>query len=165
MSWLKKHNRNSLYSQASANRVQCINQDSTVRHIVFTPTAGLQRIPYPVPPGFGSAFQSFPTGWIGNWYVDPLPHFTPIQTLTNPPSRYSYNAGTPAVPGMVGEVTFDGWNGVTFFDVSAIVNPADKVGVMVIYPLGATTPISGCNNQGACQNQYNHPNDVAQSLA
>jgi len=141
-----------LASLASAiNTVQFVNQDDTTRNVVFTSQADLNmaQIPTLVLNGSGSANQTFPTGWIGNFY--------------------SYNEDSENVPGMLGEVRFDGWNGLVFFDVSAIVNATDSEGVKMMYPLGAnlkslSTATSGCNTNVAgvkCLNQYNAWDDVA----
>ncbi|KAH8649656.1 hypothetical protein BGZ60DRAFT_389592 [Tricladium varicosporioides] len=129
-----------LVSVASAGSVHFVNQDSTTRTIVFTPNAGLQSIPDLIIEGSATANQSFPTGWIGNWY--------------------SVSKGASRVPGMLGEVRFDGFAGATYFDVSAIVNPNDHQGVKMIFPKNSNTPVSGCQNF-PCTNAYNKWDDIA----
>lgn len=134
---------------SAANSVAFINQDQTVRNVVFTSESDLDvaQIPTLVINGSQTVNQTFPTGWIGNFY--------------------SYNQGSENVPGMLGEVRFDGWNGLVFFDVSAIVNATDTDGVKQMYPQGSSpsslsTPVSGCNTVGVkCLNQYNSWDDVA----
>lgn len=123
-----------------AASVHFINQDSTTRTIYFTQNAGLESIPKLEIKGLQTANQTFPTGWIGNWY--------------------SVSQGAENVPGMLGEVSFNGWAGATYFDVSAIVNPNDNVGVKEIFPLHSNTPVSGCQTF-PCANAYNKWNDVA----
>lgn len=125
---------------ALAGSVHFINQDNTERTIVFTQNLGLEAIPSLTIPGSGTANQSFPTGWIGNWY--------------------SVSKGAADVPGMLGEVRFDGFAGATYFDVSAIVNPDDNEGVKQIFPLHSNTPVSGCQTF-PCTNAYNKWDDVA----
>jgi len=129
---------------SALNTVQLGNQDGNTRHIVFTSEASLNlaHMPELVIAGHTTVTQTFPVGWIGNFY--------------------SYNQGTANMPGYLGEVEFDGPNGLTYFDVSAIVNPNDRVGVKYIHPVGLSTPNSGCNTSvGTCLNQYNAPTDIA----
>lgn len=140
-----------LASMASAeNFIQFINQDATTaKNIVFTANLGLAAIePLALPAG-GSANQSIPDGWIGNFY--------------------SYNEGAENVPGMLGEVRFGGFAGATYYDVSSIVNPSDNDGIKILYPfssglklkeLASSALVSGCQTSG-CTNQYNAPDDVA----
>ncbi|KAH8591169.1 hypothetical protein B0O99DRAFT_520215 [Bisporella sp. PMI_857] len=132
---------------AAANTVQFINQDSTTRHIVFTSQEDIaaDKIENLVIGGLETKNQTFPTGWIGNWY--------------------SYNEGQYHELGMLGEVRFDGWNGLVFFDVSAIVNSTDTEGVKILYPQGEnpnykSATVSGCQTD-ICTNRYNVWNDVA----
>jgi hypothetical protein len=127
-------------ASALAGSVHFVNQDSTERTIVFTANLGLESIDKLVIPGMATANQTFPTGWIGNWY--------------------SVSKGANDVPGMLGEVRFDGYAGATYFDVSAIVNPDDTVGVKEIFPLHSNTPVSGCQTF-PCANAYNKWDDVA----
>ncbi|KAH8805893.1 hypothetical protein F5884DRAFT_464413 [Xylogone sp. PMI_703] len=128
-------------SMAAANTITFVNQDSTARTIVFTPSAGLPEIPSLKLAGSATEVQQIPTGWIGNWY--------------------SVSDGQPNVPGMLGEVAFDAWNGIHFFDVSAIVNPNDHNGVKEIFPKNQNTPMSGCQETWPCPNAYNLPDDIA----
>ncbi|KAH6666862.1 hypothetical protein B0J14DRAFT_191381 [Halenospora varia] len=129
-----------LASVASAGSVHFVNQDSTTRTIVFTPNSGLESIPDLIIAGSATANQTFPTGWIGNWY--------------------SVSKGAAKVPGMLGEVRFDGFAGATYFDVSAIVNPSDDQGVKMIFPKNSNTPVSGCQTF-PCTNAYNKWDDIA----
>jgi hypothetical protein len=132
------------------NTVLFINQDNFTKNVVFTSQADLGLAPMPnlIIPGFGSANQTFAAGFIGNWY--------------------SFNDGSDNVPGMLGEVSFNSWEELNFFDVSAIVNPDDDAGVKMLFPMGmslkeATTPRSGCNTVGKvkCLHQYNAWDDIA----
>ena len=125
---------------ASAGSVHFVNQDNTQRTIIFTPNAGLEVLPELVIAGSETANQTFPTGWIGNWY--------------------SVSEGQENVPGMLGEVRFDGFAGATYFDVSAIVNPNDNNGVKQIFPLHSSDPVSGCQTF-PCANAYNKWDDIA----
>lgn len=126
-------------ASAMAASVHFVNQDSTARTIYFTQNAGLSSISNLTIKGLATANQTFPTGWIGNWY--------------------SVSNGSANVPGMLGEVAFDGWGGLNYFDVSAIVNPDDNNGVKEIFPLHTNTPISGCQTF-PCANAYNKWDDI-----
>ncbi|KAH8811263.1 hypothetical protein F5884DRAFT_781633 [Xylogone sp. PMI_703] len=127
-------------SLVTANSVTFVNQDSTPRKVVFTATAGGEAIPSLQVAGSGTAKQSFPDSWIGNWYT--------------------VSEGSQDTPGMLGEVAFNSWQGITFFDVSAIVNPNDHNGVKELYPKSSKTPMSGCQTF-PCSNAYNLPDDLA----
>lgn len=129
-----------LATLATANIVHFVNQDSTTRTIYFTPTAGGASIASLSVPGLATESATFPNAWIGNWH--------------------SVSAGAENVPGMLGEVRWNGFGGANYFDVSAIVNPNDNVGVKEIFPKFSATPISGCQTF-PCSNAYNKPDDVA----
>lgn len=89
--------------------------------------------------GNSVAQKNFPFGWSGNWY--------------------SVSEGAADVPGMLGEVTFDGYDGATYFDVSAIVNSNDNQGVKQLFPAGINKPISGCQSF-PCANVYRKADDL-----
>lgn len=82
---------------------------------------------------------SFPDGFIGNFYA--------------------IEDGKTNTPGMLGEVNFAGWLGLTYFDVSAIVDPSDHNNVKQMYPAKAKWPVSGCE-VFPCDNCYILPDDV-----
>ncbi|KAI1425936.1 hypothetical protein F5Y12DRAFT_327534 [Xylaria sp. FL1777] len=131
-------------SLASANSITFINQDAAQRTIYFTASAGLQQIDPVVIAGFNQAKVNIPNAWIGN--------------------AYSVSEGSPNVVGMLAEVTFQGWMGLTYFDVSAIVNPNDHKGVKELYPASEKaakqkTVVSGCK-LFPCPKVYYHPDDV-----
>ncbi|KAI2615867.1 DNase1 protein [Hypoxylon sp. NC1633] len=131
-------------SLASANSLTFINQDSTTRHIVFTASAGHEPVDTLTITGNDQQKLEFPVGWVGN--------------------AYSYSEGKDNVVGMLAEVTFQGWNGITYYDVSAIVNPYDHEGVKQMYPsteLQATekVSVSGCTNF-PCGTAYYVPDDI-----
>jgi hypothetical protein len=131
---------------AAANTVTFLSQDSIKRTIYFTSNPGSSNIDSVVVPGGESVVVNIPQKWQGNWY--------------------SVSEGKPNVPGMLGEVAFNSWGGITFFDVSAIVDPNDKNGVKKIYPasttktsLTSTLVTSGCDDY-PCNNAYYLPDDV-----
>ncbi|KAI1444863.1 hypothetical protein F5Y02DRAFT_388647 [Annulohypoxylon stygium] len=128
----------------SANSVTFVNQDSTSRQIIFTPSAGSPAIKTITVGGNKQAKVNIPTSWIGN--------------------AYSVSQGKPNVPGMLAEFTFQGWNDFTYFDVSAIVNPHDTVGVKQIFPASEmkNSPkklVSGCLSF-PCGTAYYAPDDI-----
>lgn len=131
-----------------ANTVTFVSQDSTSRTIIFTPTDGQASVDSITVAGGATETVTIPQGWIGNWY--------------------SVSEGAADTPGMLGEVTFQGWNGLTYFDVSAIVNPTDFNGVQKMYPaseasvsVNALTTFSGCAfSGGLCNTVYISSDDV-----
>jgi len=125
---------------AGPNAVHFVNQDSIERTIHFTAQAGLETIDNLVIEGHKTANQTFPTAWIGNYY--------------------SVSKGAEDIPGMLGELRFDGYAGATYFDVSAIVNPADTDGVKEIFPKNSPTPVAGCQTF-PCAKAYYKWDDVA----
>jgi hypothetical protein len=125
---------------AGPNAVHFVNQGSEKRTIYFTAQEGLPTIKKLSIEGHKTANQTFPTGWIGNFY--------------------SVSKGAANVPGMLGELRFDGYASSTYFDVSAIVNPTDTDGVKQIFPKNSPTPIAGCETF-PCSNAYYSWNDVA----
>ncbi|KAI1771933.1 hypothetical protein F4818DRAFT_444930 [Hypoxylon cercidicola] len=129
---------------ASANSLTFINQDDTTRTIVFTPTAGQPTVDSITIQGNDQAKVDMPTGWIGN--------------------AYSVSEGAENIPGMLAEVTFQGWNDLTYFDVSAIVNGNDKNGVKQMYPASQLSAlvkeaVSGCL-VFPCNTAYYQPDEV-----
>jgi hypothetical protein len=130
---------------SAENMVMFVNQNSETRNVVFTANAGLEQLEPVQIQGLDTYNQTFPTGWIGNFY--------------------SYNEGAENVPGMLGEVRFDGFAEQLYFDVSSIVNNEDTSGVKMLYPLNenpksSTAKVSGCLHKN-CKNQYNAPDDIA----
>ncbi|POS88369.1 hypothetical protein EPUL_000098 [Erysiphe pulchra] len=128
-----------LISFTTANSVHFVNQDVITRTIVFTPERGQPQISSVKIQGNSAEQVTFPGGWTGNWY--------------------SVSEGAANVPGMLGEVSFDGFNGATYFDVSAIVNPNDNQGVKELFPAGTNKPVSGCDSF-PCENVYKKADDL-----
>jgi len=139
---------------AQLNTVLFQNVDSTPKTIKFTAGAGSEPIEPLYIDGLASESQTFPPHWGGNWY--------------------SFGEGAQDEPGMLGEALFQGYNDLTYFDVSSIVNPNDIEGVKMVYPQSGNYKVdvaqaSGCletlaNSYGkttGCSNQYNAPDDVA----
>jgi len=128
----------------ATNTITFVNGDSTTRTIVFTPSIGNAEVASITVDGSASKDVTIPQNWIGNWY--------------------SVSEGAANVPGMLGEATFQGWGDLTYFDVSAIVDPSDHNGVKEIYPASEAntttkTKFSGCA-VFPCNTAYYAANDV-----
>jgi hypothetical protein len=126
---------------SAQNTVEFVNQDSTTRTVYFTQQEGLAFVNPVTITGLTNYTVTFPPDWIGNWY--------------------SVSEGADIVPGMLGEVAWNGWHGITWFDVSAIVNPNDLDGVKTLSPKSSGTPYSGCESYvNRCGNAYYAADDV-----
>lgn len=124
---------------AATNTVTFLSLDDDDRTVYFTPSAGFEEIESVQVSAGDKVTTEIPTGWIGNWH--------------------SITTGKENQPGMLGEVAFQGWNGLTYFDVSAIVDPNDHNGVKEMYPANSQAPTSGCE-QFPCDNAYYLWDDV-----
>lgn len=122
------------------NTMTFVSTDDVDRTIYITPSAGVEGMdPVTVAAG-ASVAVNFASGFIGN--------------------AYAVIEGQDNVPGMLAEVNFQGWGDMTYFDVSAIVNPNDVDNVHLMYPAASpNTPVSGCN-PFPCNNAYYLPDDV-----
>ena len=123
----------------SANTITFKSLDSTSRTVYFTGNPGMATIQPTRVPGSATIKVDIPEHWQGNFY--------------------SVSDGAPNVPGMLGEVAFQSWAGITFFDVSAIVAPQDHDGVKQLWPASSVAPISGCE-RFPCAHAYYLPDDV-----
>ncbi|POS72274.1 DNase1 protein [Diaporthe helianthi] len=124
---------------AAANQITFLSMDDTDRTVHFTPNAGLAWLePTDVPAG-QNVTVTIPDYWIGNYY--------------------SISSGADNIPGMLGEVNFNSWGGLTYFDVSAIVDENDHNGVYMMYPIDSEHPVSGCTSF-LCDTLYRLPDDI-----
>ncbi len=123
----------------AVNSVTFVSQDSTGRTVYFTGNPGKAAIPPVKVSGNGQVRVEFPYNWIGNFF--------------------SISDGKPVIPGMLGEVAFNEWGDLTYFDVSAIVDPNDWEGVKTMYPASGREPTSGCE-RFPCNNAYYLPDDL-----
>jgi len=138
MQFFKSLSFAALIALTTANTVDMVSQDSVDREVIFVAQKGSPPIPGFTLKGGETKTASFPDGWIGNWY-----------TLRPEDEKKD---------GMLGEVAWNGAEGKTFFDVSAIVNPNDHHNVKILYPKGSKSPESGCQTF-PCANAYNMPDD------
>lgn len=129
-----------LTALAAANTVDMVSQDSTGREIIFVSQEGSPELPKMRLEGGETKTATFPEGWIGNWYA-------------------VRDGDESDGNGMLGEIRFDGWGGMQYFDVSAIVKPDDTHNVKMLYPKVSQTPNSGCQTF-PCDNAYNNWDDV-----
>lgn len=123
----------------SAGTVTFWTLDNVQRTIYFTGNPGSANIASVVVNNKENTTVQFPEPWVGNFYA--------VQD------------GQANNPGMLGEVNFSGWNGLTYFDVSAIVDPNDQDNVKQMWPKSSQQPMSGCE-VFPCNNAYWLPDDI-----
>jgi len=130
-----------LAAVARAGSITFQSLDDQSRDIICTPNAGSPSITTVTLSGLGTNLVvDIPYGWMGNCYAVTI--------------------GSPDVPGILVEVAFNQWGGLTFFDASAIVNPNDYVGIKMVFPTADPGNNSGCNSyETQCNNAYNLPDD------
>ncbi|KAJ9148302.1 hypothetical protein NKR23_g5057 [Pleurostoma richardsiae] len=125
---------------SATNTVTFVSLDDVDRTIYWTGNSGSSSIEDTAVAGGQNVTVEVPESWVGNFY--------------------SVSSGKENTPGMLGEIAFNSWGDITFFDVSAIVNPNDVNGVSEIYPASAPyTPVSGCKTW-PCDNAYYASDDV-----
>ncbi|RYO86743.1 hypothetical protein DL766_001603 [Monosporascus sp. MC13-8B] len=128
----------------SANSMTFVSLDDTKRTVYVTPDAGHAHIDPVELGGHCEVKIEFPQGWIGN--------------------AYTVSEGKENVPGMLAEAAFQGWGGLTYYDVSAIVDPNDHDGVKEMYPASQAgaevkSSFSGCK-VFPCPTAYYLPDDI-----
>ncbi|RFU73527.1 dnase1 [Trichoderma arundinaceum] len=124
---------------SSAATVTFWTLDDVQRTIYFTCNPGSSDLEPVTVSNQQNTTVTFPDTWQGNWYA--------------------VKEGAANVPGMLGEVNFGSWHGLTYFDVSAIVDPNDKDNVKQLFPAESHEPMSGCENF-PCNNAYYLPDDI-----
>lgn len=124
---------------ASAGTVKFWTLDDVQRTIYFTPNPGSAELEPVVVNNKEKKVVQFPDTYVGNFYAIP--------------------DGEENIPGMLGEVNFSGWNGLTYFDVSAIVKPTDTTNIKQMWAAESKSPMSGCE-VWPCDNAYWHADDV-----
>lgn len=121
------------------NQITFVSMDGTDRTVHFTPNAGLPSVEPTDVPARQNVTVTIPGAWIGNYYA--------------------VSSGADNTPGMLGEVNFNSWGGLTYFDVSAIVDDKDHNGVYMMYPIDSEQPVSGCTSF-MCDTLYRLPDDI-----
>ena len=129
----------SFVTAVTAGKVTFWTLDDKVRTIYFTPNPGSANIDSVTVSNAEKTTVDFPEPYVGNFYA--------------------VQKGKENSPGMLGEVNFSGWNGKTYFDVSAIVDAGDKDNVKQMWPVDSQSPMSGCE-VFPCDNAYYLPDDV-----
>lgn len=124
---------------SAANKVTFWTLDDTKRTIYFTANDNQHFLDEVTVDSSEKTTVEFPDGFVGNFYA--------------------VAEGEENIPGMLGEVMFGGGYGLTYFDVSAIVDANDKNGVKQMYPAESKSPMSGCE-VFPCNNAYYLPDDV-----
>ncbi|THV54458.1 hypothetical protein BGAL_0026g00290 [Botrytis galanthina] len=134
----------SFLAPVMGNSLQFLSQDNTERTIFFTPNSGSAGVPSFFVPGIsvdGMAVVQFPQGWSGS--------FKAVLSGENPDS-----------PKITGEITFQGWQGETYYAVSAVQNCCDNSGIRALAPKvhGLT---SGCIiSPFPCTESYSRLGDI-----
>lgn len=124
---------------ASAGSVTFWTLDNVQRTIYFTSNENAFPMEPIVVSNAEQTTVQFPDEYVGNFYA--------------------VADGQENKPGMLGEVKFAGWEGKTYFDVSAIIDPNDKGNIKQMYPADSHSPMSGCL-VFPCNNAYYLPDDV-----
>jgi len=122
---------------SATNTLTFVSQDSTDRSIFFTSAFGLAPVGPLVLKGLQTVTTEIPEQWSGNFWgvIDG-----------------DENIGS----GALGEMTFNAWGGLTFFDMSMIVVPDDINNIKMIMPKKSNTPTAGClDYTTVCHNAYN----------
>ncbi|KAG9237257.1 hypothetical protein BJ875DRAFT_493453 [Amylocarpus encephaloides] len=127
------------FTLAAANSITFLSLDTTPRTACFYSAPSHPTIPNNSLPGKSTIHVPLPLDWEGSW-----------QTTLNPSDC--------GPPGIRGEVRFDGYEGKTYYDVSAIDNLGDNSGVKFLYPASGTGEKSGCESF-PCEGAYLHPDD------
>lgn len=126
---------------SAINTVMFVSVDDVDRTVYWTGSPGMPSIEETTVPGGQNVTVEVPESWIGNFYA--------------------VCDGSENTPGMLGEVSFQSWNNLNFYDVSAIVSPNDDKGVALMYPADEPwTPTSGCAVSFPCNNAYYLPDDI-----
>ncbi len=137
-----------LVAVVAANTVDMVSQDVAGRTVYFVPQEGSPELSSLRLTGGNTVTAEFPKGWIGNFFA--------VRDEADRDETDGVDGN-----GMLGEVRFDGWGGLNYFDVSAIVAPDDAHNVKVMYPKNEKSPTSGCQNYDTeCPNAYNYPDDI-----
>lgn len=135
-------------ARATTYTIEFQSLDDKDRTMVFTASVGHETIPNLSVPGGKNVSQTFKGAWNGN--------------------IYGIKTGAPEIPGMLAEVAFGSWDSITFFDVSAIVNPNDVNDVSELFPKISQSPVSGCGaltgTTFPCDNAY-YVSDALQTKA
>ncbi|KAN0098698.1 DNase1 protein [Hyaloscypha variabilis] len=129
-----------LVLQATANIITFNNLGSDTLTLCFVANAGEYT---PGQSSLGSKQSqdvSLPTGWGGQFHA------------ARP------GKGCDDDPFVIGEVNFQGGDGHTYFDVSAIDSCCDNTGDHYLYPASDSGNNSGCVSF-PCNNVFNQPND------
>ncbi|KAI9898436.1 hypothetical protein N3K66_006796 [Trichothecium roseum] len=129
----------SFAAAVSAGKVTFWTLDDKVRTIYFTPNPGSANIDAVTVSSAEKTTVDFPEPYVGNFYA--------------------VQEGHKNSPGMLGEINFSGWNGKTYFDVSAIVDASDKENVKQMWPADSKSPMSGCE-VFPCNSAYYLPDDI-----
>ncbi|TGO25838.1 hypothetical protein BPAE_0071g00090 [Botrytis paeoniae] len=135
----------SFLAPVMGNSLQFLSYNANDRTIFFTSNAGSAEVPSLFVPANSSmdkdAVVYFPQGWSG--------FFKAVLSGEN-----------PDVLKVIGEVTFQGWQGETYYAVSAVQNCCDNSGIRYLAPR-LHGPTSGClSTPFPCTESYSRPGDI-----
>ncbi|KAF7906870.1 hypothetical protein EAF00_001148 [Botryotinia globosa] len=134
----------SLLPTVMGNSLQFLSQDNIERTIFFTPNAGSAEVSsffVPAASANTNAVVRFPQGWSGSF-------------------KAILSGETPDVPKITGEITFQGWQGETYYAVSAVQNCCDNSGIRSLASQ-FTSPVSGCIIAPfPCTDSYSRPGNI-----
>ncbi|KAK6615961.1 hypothetical protein H4I95_01113 [Botrytis cinerea] len=134
----------SLLTTVMGNTLQFLSRDSNERTIFFTPSDGSAGIPSFFVPANAVSTNSvvhFPQGWSGSF-------------------KAVLSGENSDVPKITGDITFQGWQGETYYTVSAVQNCCDNSGIRTLAPK-FDSPTSGCIQAPfPCTESYSKPGDI-----
>ncbi|KAF7959231.1 hypothetical protein EAE96_002746 [Botrytis aclada] len=134
----------SFLAPVMGNTLQFISQDTNERTVFFTPNAGSAELPSFFVPARSvdtNAVVHLPQGWSGSF-------------------KAVLSGENPDVPKVTGEITFQGWQGATYYTVSAVQNCCDNSGIRYL-AAEYSGPTSGCIQAPfPCTESYSRPGDI-----
>ncbi|KAF7894740.1 uncharacterized protein EAF01_010190 [Botrytis porri] len=132
----------SFLAPVMGNSFQFVSRDGNDHTIFFTPNAGSAEVPSFFVPASSmdeNAVAHFPQG--GSF-------------------KAVLSGESPDVPKVTGEITFQGWQGETYYTVSAVQNCCDNSGIRSLSSR-FSSPTSGCIEAlFPCTESYSKPGDV-----
>ncbi|TGO13401.1 hypothetical protein BTUL_0070g00300 [Botrytis tulipae] len=126
----------SLLAPVMGNSLQFLSQDNIERTIFFTPNTGSAEVP-----SFFVPAISVDGIWSGSF-------------------KAVLSGENPDFPKITGGITFQGWQGETYYAVSAVQNSCDNSGIRALAPK-AHGLTSGCIQAPfPCTESYSRPGDI-----
>ncbi|KAJ8070152.1 hypothetical protein OCU04_000544 [Sclerotinia nivalis] len=133
----------SLLTAVMGNTVLFWNPDPKNRTIYFSPNLGSAEIPnqHVASSMVSTTVVTFPQGWGGSF-------------------KSVFPQEDQSAPKIIVEIQFQGWQGLTYYDISAVNNCCDNSGVRYISPSNGG-PTSGCFTAPfPCGDSYSKPGNI-----